>query len=125
MIITLAEPKTPAVIVGGALARPVLHNTTNITDTINMTNANNTTSTGRASAPPTIGNIVRGYKSGVTRIIGFSVWQRYFHDHIIRNEKSYQKIYEYIATNPTIWELDCHNPINPKYKDWEDVQIHE
>jgi REP element-mobilizing transposase RayT len=33
-------------------------------------------------------------------------WQRGYYDHIIRNELSYQRIYEYIETNPLRWELD-------------------
>jgi REP element-mobilizing transposase RayT len=75
---------------------------------------------GRASAPPTVGNIVRGYKAGVSRNIGFSAWQRSYHDHIIRNEKSYHAIYRYIKNNPALWEADCHNPLSPKYKDWKE-----
>ncbi len=34
------------------------------------------------------------------------IWQRSYHDHIIRDEKDYQKIWEYINTNPLKWELD-------------------
>jgi len=36
-------------------------------------------------------------------------WQRSFHDHIIRNEKSLQKISEYIINNPVTWEKDENN----------------
>ncbi len=35
------------------------------------------------------------------------IWQRSYHDHIIRGEQDYQKIWEYIDTNPLKWELDC------------------
>ncbi len=35
------------------------------------------------------------------------IWQRSYHDHIIRSEKDYQKIWEYIDTNITKWEKDC------------------
>ena len=35
------------------------------------------------------------------------IWQRSYHDHIIRDEKDYHKIWEYIDTNPLKWELDC------------------
>ncbi len=38
------------------------------------------------------------------------IWQRSFHDHVIRNERSYQKIWQYIDTNIIKWELDCYNP---------------
>jgi len=59
--------------------------------------------TGAASGAPTVGNIVRGYKSGVSRKCGFSVWQRGYYEHIIRNEKDYQEIYGYIENNPAKW----------------------
>ena len=35
------------------------------------------------------------------------VWQRSFHDHVIRGEQDYLKIWEYIENNPKQWELDC------------------
>ena len=41
------------------------------------------------------------------REYGNNIWQSSYHDHIIRNEKDYQKIWEYIDTNPLKWELDC------------------
>lgn len=33
-------------------------------------------------------------------------WQRSFHDHIVRNDKSYNFIHNYITNNPLSWELD-------------------
>ena len=54
----------------------------------------------------TVGAIVRGYKSAVTKQIGYSVWQRNYHEHIIRNEKSYQYIANYIINNPSNWDKD-------------------
>ena len=38
------------------------------------------------------------------------IWQRSFHDHIIRNEKDFQRIWEYIENNPYNWEKDCFYP---------------
>ncbi len=35
------------------------------------------------------------------------IWQRSFHDHIIRNEKDYQRIWKYIENNPLKWSEDC------------------
>ena len=56
----------------------------------------------------TISSIVGGYKSAVTRQVrqlGFDFgWQPRFHDHIIRDLESYQKISEYI--NPSKWKED-------------------
>jgi putative transposase len=53
----------------------------------------------------TMGAIVRGYKSAVTkqlRALNFDgqVWQRNYHDHIIGTEQSYQNISNYIIHNP-------------------------
>ena len=35
------------------------------------------------------------------------VWQRGFHDHIIRNHRDFDKIAEYIYYNPARWQFDC------------------
>lgn len=63
--------------------------------------------TGRPKVAPTISRIIQQFKGSVTKQIGFSVWQKLFHDHIICNEQEYQKIREYIDTNPLKWEIDC------------------
>ena len=62
----------------------------------------------KASSPTkNIENIVRSFKIMVTKEIGNSIWQRSYHDHIIRGGKDYQKIWEYIDTNVIRWEKDC------------------
>lgn len=38
-----------------------------------------------------------------------NVWQRGYYDHIIRSEKDYQKIWEYIQTNPLKWNEDKYS----------------
>lgn len=60
------------------------------------------------SPSQTIGAIVRGYKSSVTRQIAINkkLWQRNYHEHIIRDEQSYQNISKYIINNPAKWEDD-------------------
>jgi len=35
------------------------------------------------------------------------VWQRSYHDHIIRNQRDYEMIVEYVRNNPLNWERDC------------------
>ena len=35
-----------------------------------------------------------------------AVFQRSYHDHVVRNEKDYQEIWEYIENNPRKWALD-------------------
>jgi REP element-mobilizing transposase RayT len=59
---------------------------------------------------PTISRIIKQFKGSVTKQIGFSIWQRSFHDHIIRNEKDYLKIWQYIDDNPMKWQDDCYYP---------------
>ena len=54
----------------------------------------------------TIGSIIRGFKIGVTKQLGYSVWQRNFYEHIIRNESSYHNITNYIVHNPANWVED-------------------
>lgn len=54
----------------------------------------------------TIGAIIKGIKGSTSRQIGYSIWQRNYYEHIIRNEKEYYKIIEYIRNNPIKWEED-------------------
>ena len=53
-----------------------------------------------------LSNIIKQYKGFVSKQIKFSPWQKSFYEHIVRNEKEYLKIYEYISTNPLKWNLD-------------------
>ena len=65
------------------------------------------------SAPTTtksLSQIVGYFKQFVSRKIGFSPWQKSFHDHIIRNDDDYRKIVEYIDDNPNTWAEDCFYP---------------
>ena len=58
----------------------------------------------------TISSIIGSYKSAVTKnarkIFPDFGWQTRFHDHIIRDEKSYNRICEYIKNNPANWKDD-------------------
>ena len=56
--------------------------------------------------------ILGQYKSAVTKRIRerkpeIEVWQRSFHDHVIRSQQTYEKIWMYIEDNPRKWEEDC------------------
>ena len=60
--------------------------------------------------PNCLGAIIRAFKSRATQKIRlidpqFS-WQSNYHEHIIRNEKSEQRISEYIIENPQNWNTD-------------------
>lgn len=62
-----------------------------------------------------IPNVVGKFKAAVTRAVGKAfmpsapkpLWQSSFHDHIVRGEKDYKKLWEYIENNPAKWALDC------------------
>ena len=72
-----------------------------------------------------LSSIVQQYKSSVTRKIRYSCnhnrfqWQKSFYDHIIRTERSFNNIREYIKYNPLKWESDIENTININMSDRE------
>ena len=66
----------------------------------------NTDTDGRPMAAPTISTVMNQAKGAVSKIAGFSVWQKGFYDHVIRNENDYREIWNYIEGNPSKWEDD-------------------
>jgi putative transposase len=61
--------------------------------------------------------IIRGFKTFSAKGInefrqspGVQIWQRSFYEHIIRTEKEYHEIGEYIYHNPQKWDSDTENP---------------
>lgn len=58
------------------------------------------------SPSKTVGAIVRGFKSAVTKQIGFPIWQRNYYERIIRNAHAFVKISNYIRNNPAQWYKD-------------------
>ncbi|MBP9725884.1 MAG: transposase [Gammaproteobacteria bacterium] len=67
----------------------------------------------RGARHQSIGSFIIGFKSAVTRRIRDNddipqgcVWQRNYHEHIIRCEKSLKKIREYTINNPSLWQQD-------------------
>lgn len=67
----------------------------------------NTDTDGRPMVAPTISRVIQQLKGIVTKQIGQPIWQKLYHDHVIRGEKDYLKIWEYIENNPLKWEEDC------------------
>lgn len=68
---------------------------------------------------PTLGQVVGYFKYQSTRQInelrdnpGCPVWQRNYHEHIVRNENDLLNIRRYITENPLKWEQDENNPAN-------------
>lgn len=54
----------------------------------------------------TISRVIKQYKMYVSKINGFSIWQKSFYEHIIRNEKEYWEIKKYIRDNIINWKQD-------------------
>jgi REP element-mobilizing transposase RayT len=70
--------------------------------------------------PRSLSSLMAQFKASATRAINthraahglspVSVWQRSFHDRIIRDEKELNAIRRYIIENPLHWEHDTENP---------------
>ena len=60
-----------------------------------------------------LSSIIRGFKSTVTvqaRLIDPDfAWQTRFHDHLIQDNKEYNRIQKYIRNNPLSWKKDKFN----------------
>jgi putative transposase len=78
-----------------------------------------------ASGAPTLGAVVRAFKSTsairVNELVSRSgaIWQRGFYEHVVRDEPSLLRIREYIATNPLRWSLDRENPMRTGDDDFD------
>ena len=61
--------------------------------------------------------IIRGFKTFSARRVnelrrtpGMQLWQRNYHEHVIRDEDSLNRLREYVVNNPAQWESDRENP---------------
>lgn len=50
--------------------------------------------------------IIKKYKSNISQRLGYSIWQKSYYDHIIRDEKEYYIIKKYIQDNIINWKKD-------------------
>ena len=62
---------------------------------------------GTGNPSPTLGNVVGWYKYQVTKqvnlrmcTVGMKLFQRSYYDHVIRNQRDYDEIWQYIENNP-------------------------
>lgn len=69
---------------------------------------------GTGDPSPTIGSVVGWYKYQVSKHInlarrtpGERVLQRSFYDHVVRNQRDYNEIWQYIDSNAAKWAEDC------------------
>ena len=60
-----------------------------------------------------LGSMMKGFKSACKKRVnllrqtpGKPVWQRNYHEHIIRNDEDFRNVREYILDNPLRWEVE-------------------
>lgn len=98
-------PQNPPL--NGNIVQTNQHSSNNETDNRNGANVDSPL----RSPSKTIGSMVRGFKIGVVKLVRkntdiVDVWQRNYYENIIRNEKSYHNISQYIINNPKNWNGD-------------------
>ena len=54
-----------------------------------------------------IPHFVSTFKRFCHKDAGMQLFQRSYHDHVIRGQKDYLKIWEYMENNPARWSEDC------------------
>ena len=66
---------------------------------------------------PSLSDVVGAFKSLTTKRVntclntpGRRLWQPRFHEHIVRGEKDYEMIWQYIENNPVKWNEDAYFP---------------
>ena len=72
---------------------------------------NDTAANGTSKTPSPTNAVIPHFVSTLKRFchrdIGRKIFQRSYHDHVIRDEKDYLKIWQYIDNNPVRWQEDC------------------
>ena len=63
---------------------------------------------GRPQVAPTVSRVMKQFKGAVSKRAGIPLWQKSFHDHVIRGEADYRRIWNYIDANPRKWRQDCY-----------------
>lgn len=66
------------------------------------------TGDGRPQAAPTIAQAINQFKGAAAKAAGHPIWQKGYHDHVVRNDADYLRIWSYIDTNPAKWREDCY-----------------
>lgn len=81
--------------------------------TVEATHASPLPRVSKGPVPGSIGAIVGSFKSAATKRFhetqkyhNSRLWQPNYYEHVIKNERDYQAIYDYILNNPMNWEMD-------------------
>ena len=64
---------------------------------------------GKASsaANATVPRFISTLKRFSNQQAGMDLWQRSYHDHVVRSERDYLRIWQYIDSNTEKWKTDC------------------
>ncbi len=87
-----------------------VHGVVWLTDTVPPTGR------GAASSAPTLGAVLRGFKSIAARdanralVRSGRLWQRGYYERVVRTERELRDIRAYVIDNPRRWALDHENP---------------
>jgi putative transposase len=64
------------------------------------------------ASPLRLGTVVGSFKATASRLSERPLWQRGYHDRVLRDEGELQAFRRYIAQNPLKWALDRENSAN-------------
>ena len=78
-----------------------------ILDSDKFANKNQGTSKAPSPTNEMLPHIISTFKRFCNSQYGHNIWQARSYDHIIRDEKDYLKIWNYIDCNPGKWTEDC------------------
>jgi len=85
-------------------------------DAVNRVSTGGVTGDRNPMLKQNLSTIVRWYKGRLSfearKVHADFAWQARFHDHIIRDAGSHEKIRHYILNNPRLWDHDRFNPKN-------------
>ena len=112
----ISETRDPQPFVGARSPRPP-ENINNRRGEVSSSSTNNRR--GEVSSP-SLGKIMAYFKYQSTKHVNqlhntprTRIWQRNYHDHVIRDDPDLQRLRQYIQDNPMKWELDQLHPDNP------------
>jgi putative transposase len=64
----------------------------------------------RAGHAPPLPVVIGSFKAAASRVAQRPLWQRSFHDRVIRDEAELHALRQYVADNPFRWAIDRENP---------------
>lgn len=62
------------------------------------------------SRPYDLSTVIGQMKRWASTQCGVALWQRSYHDHVVRGDAGYREIRQYIENNPYRWAEDCYAP---------------